>query len=156
MLMKRTVMCDITPCSPLKVNVYFGRKSLLHLRGRKIRQARKSNAVFLLWPWRRRWHVSPKLLITFWWLSLLCISFSAVFSNTFIRRKSAETVTFLTSFQGGACFVSRPETPPFWQRVFMLYRSPSRRNTCALTCSSQLELPSTIFMTPWIIQFNFI
>jgi hypothetical protein len=32
-VMKSTVFCDITPCSPLKVNRRFGGTYLLHLRG---------------------------------------------------------------------------------------------------------------------------
>jgi hypothetical protein len=52
---KNSIFCDITPCSPLKVNRSFGRNSRLHLQGRRINQARdqreegsKQRACYLL------------------------------------------------------------------------------------------------------------
>jgi hypothetical protein len=39
-VMKSSVFCDITPCSPLKVNQRFGGTCRLHLQGRRICQAR--------------------------------------------------------------------------------------------------------------------
>jgi hypothetical protein len=39
-IMKNTVLWDITPCSPLKVNWRFGGTCHLHLQGRRITRAR--------------------------------------------------------------------------------------------------------------------
>jgi hypothetical protein len=38
-----TIFCDITPCSPLRINQRFGGKYRLHLQGRKISQARNQH-----------------------------------------------------------------------------------------------------------------
>jgi hypothetical protein len=42
-VMKCSVFCDITPCSPLKVNRQFGGTCRLHLQGRRISRARKQH-----------------------------------------------------------------------------------------------------------------
>jgi hypothetical protein len=48
-LMKSSVFCDITPCSPLKVIGCLGGKYLLHLQAGRISQARNQRkAVFIL------------------------------------------------------------------------------------------------------------
>jgi uncharacterized protein YjiK len=39
-VMKSTIFWDIKPCSPLKVNRFFGGKYRLHLQGRRISEAR--------------------------------------------------------------------------------------------------------------------
>jgi hypothetical protein len=39
-VMKSTIFCDITPCSPLKVNRRFGGTYRLHLQGKRISRAR--------------------------------------------------------------------------------------------------------------------
>jgi hypothetical protein len=38
--LKNRIFCDITPCSPLKVNRRFKGTCRLHLQGRRISQAR--------------------------------------------------------------------------------------------------------------------
>jgi hypothetical protein len=43
MVMKISIFWDITPCSPLKVNRLFGGTGLLHLKGRRISQARNQH-----------------------------------------------------------------------------------------------------------------
>jgi hypothetical protein len=35
-VMKSSVFWDITPCSPVKVNIFFGRKYRLHLQYRRV------------------------------------------------------------------------------------------------------------------------
>jgi hypothetical protein len=40
LFLESTVFCDITPCSPLKFNQYFGGTYHLHLHGRRISRAR--------------------------------------------------------------------------------------------------------------------
>jgi hypothetical protein len=45
-VMKSYIFCDITSCSPLKVNRRFGGACCLHLQGRRISEAR--NQVYLL------------------------------------------------------------------------------------------------------------
>jgi hypothetical protein len=42
---KTSIFCDITPCSPLKVNLRFGGACRLHLQGRRISQARNQHKV---------------------------------------------------------------------------------------------------------------
>jgi hypothetical protein len=37
--MNSSVVWDVTPCSQLEVNLGFGRKTRLHLQGRKVNQA---------------------------------------------------------------------------------------------------------------------
>jgi hypothetical protein len=39
-VMKRSIFCNITPCSPLKVNRHFGGICRLRLQSRRISQAR--------------------------------------------------------------------------------------------------------------------
>jgi hypothetical protein len=78
MVMKSsTIFCDITPCSPLKVNRRFGGTCRLHLQRRRISQARNQRdggstqrpAVLASWLilrlWRWRPHVPPKRRLTF-------------------------------------------------------------------------------------------
>jgi hypothetical protein len=70
-VMKNSLLCNITACSPLKINRHFGRICRLHLRGRRINQAALAKCFILVsclayfWPstWRR--HVCPKCLLTF-------------------------------------------------------------------------------------------
>jgi hypothetical protein len=49
-VIKSSILWDITPCSPLKVNRRFGETYRLHLLGRRISQTRKKqkSACFLL------------------------------------------------------------------------------------------------------------
>jgi hypothetical protein len=42
------IFWGIGPCDPLKVNRYFRGKCCLHLRGRRISQARKPNGAYLV------------------------------------------------------------------------------------------------------------
>jgi hypothetical protein len=42
-VMKSSVFCDITPCSPLKVNQSFGGTCRLHLQDRRISQAKNQH-----------------------------------------------------------------------------------------------------------------
>jgi hypothetical protein len=73
-VMKNTVCCDITACSPLKVNRRFGGTSPPSL-GQKKSWARNRSVCHLLlrWflyrlilrPWSCRWHVPPKHRLTF-------------------------------------------------------------------------------------------
>jgi hypothetical protein len=59
---KNSIVWDITPCSPLKVNRLFGGTHHFHLKDRKIRQPASRH--FLPWlilrPLRWKRHVHPK------------------------------------------------------------------------------------------------
>jgi hypothetical protein len=76
---RRWSLLDTTPRGPLKVNRRFGGTCVLSLQGRRLNQARNQSEAdskwipfsrgFLAWPflrpWRWRWHVPPKRLLTF-------------------------------------------------------------------------------------------
>jgi hypothetical protein len=47
-VMKSSIFCDITPCSPLKVNLRFWGISSLHIPGRKKKPPWNSSACYLL------------------------------------------------------------------------------------------------------------
>jgi hypothetical protein len=74
-VMNSSLLWDITPCSPLKVNQRFEGTCRLHLQGPRIsrtRNQRGSNllsrwfiARFILRPWKWRRRVSPKRRFTF-------------------------------------------------------------------------------------------
>jgi hypothetical protein len=71
-VMKSSVIWDITPCSPSKGNRYCGGTCRLHLQGRRMCRARNQSFTsrwFLAWlilrPWRWRRHVPPKRLLAF-------------------------------------------------------------------------------------------
>jgi hypothetical protein len=73
----KSYIWDTTPWSPLKVNRRFGGTCWFLLQGWRIIQARNLRqasskqshcwffAWIILWPWRRRRHVSPKRQLTF-------------------------------------------------------------------------------------------
>jgi hypothetical protein len=80
-VMTRSIIWDVTPCSPLKVIRRFGGACHLHLQGQRISQAinQRENRwqtllsrCFLVWlilrPWRWRRHAPPKRRLTFNWL----------------------------------------------------------------------------------------
>jgi hypothetical protein len=54
---KNSIFWDITLCSPLKVNIYFGGTYRLHLQGRRISHARNHYA--------SRWELKPLLVTSF-------------------------------------------------------------------------------------------
>jgi hypothetical protein len=53
-IMESCVFWDITPCSPVKVNLRFGGTCRLHLQSRRISQARNQRC-HLLSPWFLAW-----------------------------------------------------------------------------------------------------
>jgi hypothetical protein len=72
MVMKSTIFWDITPCSPLRVDLRFGGTYRLDLQGRRISRARARNqresrlqARLILRRWRWRRYVPPKRRLTF-------------------------------------------------------------------------------------------
>jgi hypothetical protein len=58
-----SVFCDITPCSPLKVNWHFGRAFCLQFQGRRVSQS--PSCWFLAWliirPYKLMWYIPPTL-----------------------------------------------------------------------------------------------
>jgi hypothetical protein len=63
MVKKNSIFWDITPCSPLTTNRFFGRICRLHPQGRRINQARNQHEACSKQRWRR--HVPPKRRLTF-------------------------------------------------------------------------------------------
>lgn len=63
---------DITSCSPLEVNQRSGGSCRLHIHGLRRSQASSKLSLlslasffFTIWPWRCRFHVTPKLRLAF-------------------------------------------------------------------------------------------
>jgi hypothetical protein len=75
LIMNAYIFCDLTPCSPLKVNRSFGGTFRLPFSGLKNKPSmtRQSSALFATWyiirfvlrPWRWRRHVPPKCRLIF-------------------------------------------------------------------------------------------
>jgi hypothetical protein len=109
-VMKSIIFCDITPCSPLKVNRRFGGTYRLHLQGRKISRARNQREIrwqaeallarLIFRPWRWRGRIPLERRLTFDGL------------HGVISQKMALFSLGLNALEGGS--VSGKTTPTTW------------------------------------------
>jgi hypothetical protein len=136
----------MTPCSQLKVSRHFGGTCGLHLRSRRLRQARNQHEAdsktALLWflavlilPWRGRRHVPPKRRLTFNGLYGVISQMLELFITTAVRTSNRtyfiHALQYQISWKTIQRFSSLMRTDrPTDGRCWFIRRSVGLKNAC--------------------------